>query len=135
MTDVPPAIGAGDVTITLGDKELTLRPTFEACDTLSKSPGLQFWREQIFSEIRDGYTKVISAGLGMAGPSKDMLKLIYETGFISLKQPLILFLGNISNGGRPIGERVQCNHCGSWYFVETFDEGGRESSNPPTESS
>ena len=134
MAKTPPAIGAGNVTITLGGKEVVLRPSLDACLALSKAPGIDFWNQQVRARVMDAYKTVITAGLGMKGPSKDMPELIYQAGLFDLMAPLLEFLNNVSNGGRPLVEKVQCTKCGSWYDGGD-DLEGREEENPQTESS
>ena len=101
-----PDIGAGDVVINLDGEEVTLRPTLEACTTLSRiQGGIHAQVQRCLALEFDAILAVIVAGLGMRGNgSKDLPGKVFKSGLIQLSAPCISFLHIVANGGRPLGE-------------------------------
>lgn len=93
-------IGAGDVPITIDGKEYVLKPSLNACLTLSSGEGLQGMIRRIQSVEADAIVRVVSAGLGRN--ARDLPKLLYKTGLVTYVGPCIKYLSNLSNGGTPL---------------------------------
>lgn len=97
-----PTIGAGDVHITLGDTDVTLRPSLKAAMALSGRQGgivdmVNRCVNLEFAAIHD----VIVAGMG-GKTSKDLQQLIFEAGLGDLAAPCIQYLNVLANGGRAV---------------------------------
>lgn len=97
-------LGAGDVTITLQGEERRLKPSLDACITLSRSAGgitgaIQRCAQMDFDTI----VAVISAGLAANPTQRKRLvePAVFETGLINLADRCILFLRIVANGGKP----------------------------------
>lgn len=101
-----PELGAGDVQIELDGKLVTLRPTWEACQRISKiGGGLNAVAQRISMLDMDTICEVISIGLNLNPVlSKKLPKAIFDVGLINLAGPCIDFVHIIGNGGRPITE-------------------------------
>ena len=98
-------IGAGDVEVELGGEQHVLRPTLEACTKVNELHGsLMQTRTRVATLDFDTIVEVVGLGLG-ASPqvkAKQLRKLVYDAGLLALQGPVIDFINNIANGGRPI---------------------------------
>jgi hypothetical protein len=99
-----PQLTAGDVPITLAGERRVLRPTLRAVTTISASCGGLRKAMTAIGECDIGVmTTVIRAGLNLTDQeAKKVPELIYETGVLELTGPLIDFLINLANGGKPL---------------------------------
>lgn len=97
-------LGAGNVEIELEGSPYTLVPSLRACQVLSRaSGGLQGVMESIGRLEFDTFHTVISVGLNLRGAEqRDLGERIYRTGLVNLAAPLIDFVVNVSNGGKPM---------------------------------
>lgn len=94
------SIGAGNVSITLDDEEVVLRPTLRAAQTLSRqADGLMGAIERVSRFDLDTITSVVA--LGLDKPTKDVADAVWRTGVSDLAPAAIRFLGILANGGRP----------------------------------
>ena len=105
MTDKPTP-GAGDVEIELDGETVTLKPTLEACQTISRAGGGLYGQGTLTDRIAradfDAMAAVIRAGLGLTGNAvKGLDGQIYRTGLVNLIGPLTRFVMIVGNGGRP----------------------------------
>lgn len=98
-------LGAGNVTITLVDEEVILRPTLRACQTISKQAG------GIMSAVNavgrfdiEVMTAVIALGLDIRKPAEvnELAEKVYTTGMADLVEPVTQYLSILANGGRPV---------------------------------
>lgn len=106
MTDYTP--GAGDVEIELdGIGKLWLKPTLEACLKLCgepDTPGAAAWSEKCRALNLEAITFVIAAGSSYRDKT-ELMKAVFRTGTINLWGKCIIFIHNVSNGGRPAKPR------------------------------
>lgn len=106
------SIGSGNIDITLGDEELTLRPSFRAAKTIStKYGGFTSAIERIMRLEIDVIADVISSGLGYTStkrPPQDMAEKVYNEGLTDdsgrLAERCVLFVRVLASGGRMPGE-------------------------------
>lgn len=96
--------GAGDVAIKLQDEEFTLKCSLSAAMALSAVDGGII---RMTNRVRDFdvgvYITIISIGLGKNKP-KDIAERVYSNGMLDLQVPLIHYLTNLANGGKPFEE-------------------------------
>jgi hypothetical protein len=104
MANYKPEPGAGDVPITLGDDELALVPTLEACRQISKMAGdsLTVAISRINRLDFEFVVEVVALGLNATSPQlkKEVAEKIYQQGLISVAADCILYVRTIMNGGR-----------------------------------
>lgn len=93
----------GEVMITLGDKEYTLKPSIGAMRALSRQyGGLLPAAQQIQAFNIDAWVFVVRQGAQLSDEAaKGLDKRIYDAGLDGLMQPLVTFVNLLSNGGRP----------------------------------
>jgi hypothetical protein len=105
-----PSLGAGDVEVVLGGRTYVLRPSLDACRTLSRlSGGIRGAIDKCASLDFDTVVRVIQAGIGNneARKLKNIEELIFEKGLMDdgdIVPRCIDYLSNIANGGRPMRE-------------------------------
>ncbi len=93
--------GSGDVLIKLQEEEFTLKCSLQAAMALSAADGGII---RLTNRVRDFdvgvYITIISIGLGKNKP-KDVAERVYSNGMLELQVPLIHYLTNLANGGKP----------------------------------
>lgn len=96
-------IGAGNVEIELDGETCTLKPSLQACQALSRMRGGINNTVRAVGDLDfDAMVTVIGLGLGLSGKElKDLPEKVYETGLPELSGPLIRYLSNVANGGKP----------------------------------
>lgn len=98
MTDASP--DAGNIELELDGQKVTLRPTLEACITISRlHGGANAAIERCMRMDWDTIRAVIVAGIGRN--AKELDQLIFKTGVFALSAPCIDFITIVNNGGRP----------------------------------
>lgn len=119
MSDIPPhfprqgvqimtenKLNAGEVVVTLGEKEYVLKPTINAWRTINRQyNGLAQARANLVSENVETMIFIIRVGSGL--PDKQLKNLdeeVFKAGtsveFIIV--PLLRYMGILANGGRPL---------------------------------
>jgi hypothetical protein len=98
--------GAGDVSITLGGKQMVMRPSLEACMTITKLAGnsLSVAMARIIERMDFEFiVDVVAVGIGETSPhlKKQVAEAVYQQGVISIAAECILFVRTIMNGGKP----------------------------------
>lgn len=105
-----PKLGVGDVPITLGDREVVLKPSLHAIMTISRTTGGIVGAIQRVGNLDfETVALVVTLGLGMSGNSREVRELpekIYQSGIMGLVPDVIRYLTILSNGGRPPPEEV-----------------------------
>lgn len=96
-------IGAGDVEIELEGETCVLKPSLKACTALSRMRGGISNTVRAVGDLDfDAMVTVIGLGLGLSDKElKDLPEKVYETGLPELSGPLIRYLSNVANGGKP----------------------------------
>lgn len=98
---------AGDVEITLCGEDHTLKCSLQAAMALSAADGGII---RLTNRVRDFdmgvYITIISIGLGKNKP-KDLAEKVYQNGMLDLQVPLINFLTNLANGGKPFEDSAE----------------------------
>lgn len=101
----------GEVSITLGGKEYTLRPSFEAIADIEERTGrgtVALTRLAASGDIGVGRAAIILHALMTAGGHKVDLKdvgsMILEAGIVSVLPAIMVVLGNVLAGGTEPGE-------------------------------
>lgn len=97
-------LGAGNVEIELDGEASTLKPTLRAARTISRQfGGFQKAIEAIGAMDLEAYIAVVMAGVGAKpADAEEMAEAVYATGLPDLTEPLIQYLTNLANGGRPL---------------------------------
>ena len=113
MSENKPRLGSGDVTITLNDKEYTLRPTLKAAMILSRtSGGIRGTIDAVMQMNLDVITTVIKQGLGpnivRQFKQEQLEEAIWEAGLTDTSGGIlgkcVEYLHVLANGGRPINQ-------------------------------
>lgn len=101
---VKAALGVGNVDIELDGETVTLKPTLQAAQAISRQRGGIMAAIRAVGEFDfDMIVAVITLGLGVTGKeAKDIPDQVYRTGLPDLAAPLIRFLSIIANGGKPL---------------------------------
>ncbi len=96
-------IGAGNVEIELGDETCVLKPSLAACQAVSRMRGGISNTVRAVGDLDfDVMVTVIGLGLGLSGKElKDLPERVYANGLPELSGPLIRYLSNVANGGKP----------------------------------
>lgn len=97
-------LGAGNVEIELDGEAKTLKPTLRAARTISRTfGGFQKAIEAIGAMDLEASIAVVMAGVN-AKPAEgdEIAEAVFATGLPDLVEPLILYLTNLANGGRPL---------------------------------
>lgn len=104
QNDVP-AIGDGDVIVTIAGEDYVLKPTPRAALAISREQGgggLATAKQKVLVEDFDTIVLVICQGVGlMPRYQKEMPAKVFETGLAELKGPVFKYLDHLSHGGRP----------------------------------
>lgn len=97
-----PELGAGDVEIQLNGVTKTLRCSYGAAVTLSRyAGGLSALQQQIMGQNIEAIGVTIAAGLGVEFTS-EFAEQVYQNGLWDVFVPCGTYVGNLSNGGRPL---------------------------------
>lgn len=101
--------GAGNVEITLGGEQLTLRPTLQAALTVSRQGGgIRGAMTRAMDMDLDTLVMVIRAGIGTdeAKRLKNLDTMVFEAGLTdaggAVVSRVMEFLANLARGGRPV---------------------------------
>lgn len=101
----------GEAAISLGGKEYTLRPTFEAIAQFEERTGrgtVALTRLAASGDIGVGKAAIILHALMTAGGHevdlKDVGRMVMEAGLVSVLPTLMVVLGNVLAGGSEPGE-------------------------------
>jgi hypothetical protein len=99
-------IGAGNVEIELDDEICVLKPSLQACQALSRMRGGINNTVRAVGDLDfDVMVTVIGLGLGLSGKElKELPERVYENGLPELSGPLIRYLSNVANGGKPFND-------------------------------
>lgn len=99
-----PALGAGNVTINLDGESVTLRPTLQAAQAISRqSGGISGAVRAVGQFDLDAIVSVVTLGLGLTGnDAKEVPGRVYRTGLTDLIGPVSNYLTILANGGRPV---------------------------------
>ncbi|QKV17857.1 hypothetical protein [Oricola thermophila] len=99
-----PKIGAGNVEIELDGVPYTLKPTLRAARMVSQNfGGFQKALAAIGNLDLDAYVSVIAAGVGAkASDVNEIAEAVWRTGMPGLADPVVTYLTNLANGGRPL---------------------------------
>lgn len=107
-------MGAGDVVITLGGVDYTLRPTLNAAQIISRqSGGIRGAIDSILRMDMDVIAKVVTLGLGpqQAKNIKNLAEAIWEAGLTDDTGAIIAkcveYLHVLANGGRPVSQEAR----------------------------
>jgi len=92
-------LGAGNVEIELAGETVTLKPTLNACQTISRQAGGVIGAIQALGRLDfDILVSVIALGLGKK--PKDIEEAVFDAGMAELNPKAIEFLTILSTGGR-----------------------------------
>ncbi|WP_404927156.1 hypothetical protein [Mesorhizobium sp. ORM16] len=99
-----PALGAGNVDIELDGEKVTLRPSLQAAQSISRqSGGISGAVRSVGQYDFDTIVAVVTLGLGLTGnEAKEVPNRVYRTGLTDLIGPVSTYLTIIANGGRPM---------------------------------
>lgn len=93
-----------EVTFTLGDEEVTLKPTFLAATRIPKAFGGYMPAIDAISKLDPNAMEVVVAhGMGLTPHGQKQMNLperIYQTGYPLVAAPCIEFLTILMNGGK-----------------------------------
>lgn len=110
----PARTGIGDIAVELLDskgelKALTLKPSLQACQALSRiNGGLVNLSSRVSALDLDSIVTVLAYGLGYGGtkrPPKDFEERVYRTGLVALSTPCTQFVNIVANGGKPLADK------------------------------
>ena len=111
MGDAVPNPHRGDVEIELGGRTMLMRPTFEAIVEAETRTGLGLvtlaGKAAVAELSLSHLTSIITAGLKASGEGatyKAVGPMVFEAGISSVHQPVVDYLTNALNGGKPMGE-------------------------------
>lgn len=104
MTKSKAALGIGNVEIDLDGETVTLRPTLQAAQAISRlSGGISGAVRAVGQFDIDTIASVVSLGLGVSGKdAKDIPDRVFNTGLADLIGPVSTYLTILANGGRPV---------------------------------
>lgn len=105
-----PDLNEGEVALTLGDETLTLRPTLNVIRKLSTAfGGLRSALQAVINTDFDGIVTIIKIGGGV--PDKDtdaLMGKVFRAGITDTTMaPVVSFLLNLQNGGKPPPDATQ----------------------------
>jgi hypothetical protein len=102
-------LDAGEVEIELNSKSLVLRPTLQACKTISRQRGgFAKVRDLLVSEDFDTVVSVIAVGTNRIGDTTAIENEVWQNGLdTKLLLPLIEYIAILGNGGRPLAGNVK----------------------------
>ncbi len=101
---------AGEVSLTLNEEDLVLKPTMRAATMVSRQfGGYAKARQAIVDENLDAVIFLIKTGTNMTDrQAKDLGEKVYQNGLdIDLLIPLIKYVAILNNGGRPLPEDIE----------------------------
>ena len=105
-----PEPGAGDVVLELDGKEYLLKPSWQACQAISRLAGGGAAAVQRCQALDfDTIVAIIGHGIG-ANPQqmqKMVPELVYKTGTMKLAAKCIDFINVVNNGGMPPGDEEE----------------------------
>lgn len=91
--------GVGEVEIQLDGKTETLKSSLRAGLAIADMGGASpVWQRLSSLDLRT-YIAVVAIGLNR--PQQAVEEAVYNTGMIKLSEPLSLYVGYVSNGGKP----------------------------------
>ncbi len=116
MSKSKASLGAGNVEIELDGETVILKPSLNACQTISRqSGGISAAVAAVGRFDFDTVVSVVTLGLGVTGSeAKAVPEKVWRTGLTDLVGPVTKFLTIVANGGRPVD-----------------DAGGEEPADPP----
>lgn len=102
-------IGAGDVEIKLFNlkedelETVVLKPSLRAAKLISRQNGGYMSASQALMNMDfDAYVNILKVAMGLTEKgAEDIQERVYKTGLAPLAEPLIKFLRNLANGGKP----------------------------------
>jgi hypothetical protein len=96
---------AGDVEVVLDGEKLVLRPTLNACQTVSRmTGGIMDAIRRVGNYDFDLMVTIIALGLDLKS-KRDVEALpdrVWRTGMNKVARPVLQYLSVIANGGRPL---------------------------------
>jgi len=98
------ALNEGEVEVSVGDESLVLVPTLDAADRICAAfGGFRNAMDRVVAMDLDAITTVIGFGAGKK-PSeiKALRPRIFADGILKFVVPASLFVGILTNGGRPL---------------------------------
>jgi len=97
-------LGAGNVEIELDGETVVLKPSLNACQTVSRqSGGISAAVAAVGRFDFDTVVSVVTLGLGATGSdAKAIPEKVWRTGLTDLVGPVTKYLTIIANGGRPV---------------------------------
>lgn len=108
MTNMTYPPGAGDVTLLLGDEEITLKPTLAAGLAISRQAGgIRGAIDKVMALDLDVILSIIRVGVGPKEVKRlrNLEELVYSNGLMDsqgeLLSKVVEYLTNIARGGRP----------------------------------
>lgn len=113
--DTKASIGEGDVTIILDGREVQLKPTFMAAQTISRmNGGIKGTIEKVLAVDVDTICSVVAIGMGFHGNRRapqDLPQQIYEAGLTDdsggIVAQVALYLRVLASGGRMPKDRTE----------------------------
>lgn len=99
------SLGAGNVDIELDGETVTLKPTLNAIQTISRqSEGIMGAVHKVGAFDFDMIVMVIGLGLNMTDrrAQRDLAEQVFSTGLADLIEPVTRYLSILANGGRPL---------------------------------
>lgn len=103
-------INAGNITLTLGDDELTLVPTLRATQAISRQfGGLGKARDELMAQNFDAAVIVLRIGANVSDrDARDLPDRVWANGLTAdLLVALINYLAVLGNGGKPLVEEQE----------------------------
>jgi hypothetical protein len=102
-------LDAGEVEIELNGKNLVLRPTLQACKTISRQRGgFAKVRDLLVSEDFDTIVSVIAVGTNQVRDTTELESAVFKNGIdTKLLLPLIEYVAILGNGGRPLADSIK----------------------------
>ena len=116
-----PALGEGDIPITIDGEDFVLKPSFQAASQLSRQQGgIMGSIERLVKLDVDTIMQVITVGLGYGGNRplpREMPERIWLTGFTDdsggIVDKCVQYLRVLANGGRALNKSAGANPPGS----------------------
>ena len=108
MSDNNTSPGNRNVEISLDGEKVALKPSLNACQTISRqSGGISAAVAAVGKFDLDVIVSVVTLGLGATGDAaKAIPDKVWRTGLADLVGPVTKYLMVIANGGRPVDENV-----------------------------
>jgi hypothetical protein len=98
---------AGEVLIELAGETVALCPTLKAAQVVStRWGGMSKPWDEVLEFNLDTCVFLVAAGLGRK-PNDELAAQVFATGLIALKNPLLAFVGMLSNGGKPLAQATK----------------------------